>query len=211
VINSQMDEPNRVLGDAGMILRDPSTMHLICHQVGCSPPHLGTSNSATAGEHKARRCALSNGASREWRPNRARSPGTLLQVIRHLEAAVEGMRDPADDDELIFMTRMMQLAVGSRAMLRDRKYCFPDASSTLVHEFYPILSNYITDIMLREENDAGRRTSLRRSLASLCFVPPFLLLCVQKQRPCGGFAGPAVWIVTRWAGRTLIRLDDFCA
>ena len=30
---SHAEEPNRELGDAGMVLRDPSTMHLIIHQV----------------------------------------------------------------------------------------------------------------------------------------------------------------------------------
>ena len=33
------DEPLRVLGDAGMVLRDPSTVHLIIHQA-CSPPFI---------------------------------------------------------------------------------------------------------------------------------------------------------------------------
>ena len=34
--SSQGEEAGRVLGDAGMVLRDPSTAHLLAHQVpGC--------------------------------------------------------------------------------------------------------------------------------------------------------------------------------
>lgn len=31
--SSHLDEPQRVLAEAGMVLRDPSSMHLIVHQV----------------------------------------------------------------------------------------------------------------------------------------------------------------------------------
>ena len=34
---SHSEEPQRVLADAGMVLREPSTMHLICHQVRPGP------------------------------------------------------------------------------------------------------------------------------------------------------------------------------
>jgi hypothetical protein len=41
VSSSQGEEAGRVLGDAGMVLRDPSTAHLLAHQVpGPTLPHV---------------------------------------------------------------------------------------------------------------------------------------------------------------------------
>ena len=52
------------------------------------------------------------------------SPLFTLQVIRRLEAATEEQRLPAEDAELVFVTRLLQLAVGCRGMMRDRQYIF---------------------------------------------------------------------------------------
>lgn len=46
------------------------------------------------------------------------------QVIRRLEAATEAELLPKDDQELVFVTRALQLALGCRGMMRERAYRF---------------------------------------------------------------------------------------
>lgn len=50
---------------------------------------------------------------------------------------------PANDANLIFLTRLIQLAVHCRTMLRDRQYMIPPASYELLHTFYPLLGQLI--------------------------------------------------------------------
>ncbi|PSC68506.1 Negative elongation factor B [Micractinium conductrix] len=97
------EEPHRELVDAGMVLRDPSTFHLLIHH-----------------------------------------------VIRRLEAATEAEALPKDDQELVLTTRLLQLAVGCRAMMRERRYRFAEASPELLTTFYPTLSAIMLDAMLRQ-------------------------------------------------------------
>jgi hypothetical protein len=74
-------------------------------------------------------------------------------VLRRLEALVEDESSPSSDSDLLFMTCLMQLAVGARSMLRERRYQFPQASQDLLKTFYPILSTFILEVQLREPND----------------------------------------------------------
>ncbi|KAI3429855.1 hypothetical protein D9Q98_010166 [Chlorella vulgaris] len=104
---SQAEEPNRGLGDMGMVLRDPSTFHMLLHH-----------------------------------------------VIRRLEAATEQQLLPKDDQELAFVTRLLQLAVGCRGMMRDKVYRFADASHELLTVFYPTLSAIMLDVWMRKEEAA---------------------------------------------------------
>ena len=48
-----------------------------------------------------------------------------MQIIRRIEAVVECEEVPGSDRELVFLTRLLQLALGCRAMMREHKYCFP--------------------------------------------------------------------------------------
>lgn len=48
-------------------------------------------------------------------------------MLRRLEDVVEQEVVPSNDRELIFLTRLLQLAVGCRAMMRDRAFVFPGA------------------------------------------------------------------------------------
>ncbi|BDA45944.1 Negative elongation factor B [Coccomyxa sp. Obi] len=92
-------EPMRALADAGMVLRDPSTMYLIIHH-----------------------------------------------VLRRLEVLVENQQVPSEDSDLAFLTRLLQLAVGCRSMLRYRKYSFPAADPDLLGTFYPELISCMLDM-----------------------------------------------------------------
>lgn len=74
-VTGPLVEPYKVLGEAGVILRDPSAMHLLA--------------------------------------------ATVLQLV--LEGAFQG-KLPSEVERVDFVVRMMQLAVDSRQMLRDRKY-----------------------------------------------------------------------------------------
>jgi hypothetical protein len=52
-------------------------------------------------------------------------------VIRRLEAATEQQLLPKDDQELAFVTRLLQLAVGCRGMMRDKVYRFAGTASAV--------------------------------------------------------------------------------
>ncbi len=65
---------------------------------------------------------------------------------------------PATDPDLVFLTRLMQLAVNCRTMLRDRKYVFPEASDQLLRVFYPALGKYILEV--ETASDLGMRLPL---------------------------------------------------
>jgi hypothetical protein len=56
-------------------------------------------------------------------PRRCRPP----QVLRRLEAGPEEQLLPGDDRQLAFVTRLLQLAVGCRGMMRERAYRFAGA------------------------------------------------------------------------------------
>lgn len=109
------EEPQRELGDMGMVVRDPSTFHLLIHH-----------------------------------------------VLRRLEAATEAEQLPKDDRELVLATRLLQLAVGCRGMMRDKVYRFAEASPELLATFYPTLSAIMLDSMLRQaeaEEEGGQQLS----------------------------------------------------
>ena len=67
---------------------------------------------------------------------------------------MESEGSPATDPDLVFMTRLMQLAVGARTMLRDKSYAFPAVSNDLLKTFFPILSTFILEVQLREPDEA---------------------------------------------------------
>ena len=75
-------------------------------------------------------------------------------MLRRLEGLVERETSPSDDADLVFMTRLLQLAVGARSMLREKQYKFPEPSHALLHVFYPILTGYILEVQLREADEA---------------------------------------------------------
>ncbi|KAK9806710.1 hypothetical protein WJX72_000208 [[Myrmecia] bisecta] len=105
VSSSHADDPSRILGDAGLILRDPSICHLIVHQ-----------------------------------------------IIRRLEAVAEAENHPSEDADLVFLTRLLRLAMGCRKMLRERAYSFPAASSELLSTFYPILTGYVVESLCQDSD-----------------------------------------------------------
>ena len=62
---------------------------------------------------------------------------------------MENESSPSSDSDLGFMTSLLQLAVGARSMLREEEYDFPKPADALISTFYPILSTYILDVLLR--------------------------------------------------------------
>ena len=62
-----------------------------------------------------------------------------MQVLLRLQAVLDGMQQADEDDELVFITRMVQLACSARAQLREGRFGFPAASSTLLKKLYPTL------------------------------------------------------------------------
>lgn len=74
-------------------------------------------------------------------------------MLRRLENLVEREGSPSSDTDIVFLTRLMQLAVGARGMLRERQYAFPEAADHLLKTFYPILSTFILEVQLREPDE----------------------------------------------------------
>eukprot|EP00884_Botryococcus_braunii_P001342 jgi/Botrbrau1/11208/Bobra.0075s0004.1 len=69
-----------------------------------------------------------------------------MQVLKELERSVtEQLGMPKEDPDLVFLTRLVQLAVGCRTMMRERKYTIPPASQLLLHDFLPLLGNMIIE------------------------------------------------------------------
>ena len=94
-----------------------------------------------------------------------------MQVLRRLEALVEEELSPSSDPDLVFMTCLLQLAVGARQMLRERRYAFPAASQDLLKTFYPILSTFILEVQLREPNDTDGDAPSPRIQSFLLTLP----------------------------------------
>ena len=62
-----------------------------------------------------------------------------VQVLLRLQAVLDGMQQADEDDELVFITRLVQLACSARAQLREKSFGLPAASSTLLKKLYPTL------------------------------------------------------------------------
>lgn len=77
---------------------------------------------------------------------------------------MESEKPASSDSDLVFMTCLMQLAVGARRMLRERQYVFPEVSDDLLKNFYPILSAFILDVQMREPNETDGKSSPRSTL-----------------------------------------------
>ena len=80
------------------------------------------------------------------------------QVLRRLEVLVENQQVPSEDSDLAFLTRLLQLAVGCRSMLRYRK-CAPCMVPLTLH------------------------CQISASLG-VCFIPKRDMLCYCKCAPC---------------------------
>uniref|UniRef100_A0A1D1ZVX3 Negative elongation factor B n=1 Tax=Auxenochlorella protothecoides TaxID=3075 RepID=A0A1D1ZVX3_AUXPR len=117
-------DPFQELGDAGMVLRDPSTLHLIVHN-----------------------------------------------ILQHVSAAVEEERQPKDDAELVLLTRLLQLAVGCRAGLRQGRVVYAEASPEIMTTLYPTLANLMLEAALR---DPGEPIDSETEAAALETLTPLL-------------------------------------
>ncbi len=87
-----------------------------------------------------------------------------MQTLRRLEALVAGEGSPAADADLVFLTRLLQLAVACRAMLRERAYAFAPASPELLHTFYPLLMAAMVEAELHDADtvDGAPRGALQQ-------------------------------------------------
>lgn len=77
----------------------------------------------------------------------------LHHVIRRIEKAVDAQTVPSEDKELVFVTRLLQLGAGAGAMIRDRKYQFPEPAAELVTTLYPIIADLVLEAQLRDIDD----------------------------------------------------------
>lgn len=50
----------------------------------------------------------------------------------------------------------VQLAVASKAQLRERSYSLPAASDELMHKFYPVLAHAMIEADVNSVEDEGR-------------------------------------------------------
>mmetsp|Transcript_15476 Transcript_15476/g.43334 ORF Transcript_15476/g.43334 Transcript_15476/m.43334 type:complete len:687 (+) Transcript_15476:362-2422(+) len=112
------DEPGRVLGEAGLVLRDPATLHLL-----------------------------------------------LSFVLQQLERGVKTLKLPADNNDLVFVTRLLQLAMSARTQLHERRYTFPDASNLILRSLYPLINCYMADTLIAKLK--GRQRELPANLQEL--------------------------------------------
>lgn len=82
--------------------------------------------------------------------------------------------------DLVFLTRLLQLATGCRAMLRSRKYSFPPADPELLHTFYPVLTSCILEVQLRDEDDVSGMSPLWPLSSVTNYIRLRVELCEQK-------------------------------
>ena len=127
VSSSHGEEAGRVLGDAGMVLRDPSTAHLLAHQVAAdgSSCHLSTRLQSTAHRAWCHIASLLPGAGSDAEHRRPTGWAGGSQVIRRLDAVVAAESSPGDDQELLFVTRLLQLGAATKAQLRAKRCRHP--------------------------------------------------------------------------------------
>ena len=92
-----------------------------------------------------------------------------MQVLRRLERLVEAEQSASDDPDLVFLTSLLQLAAGCRAMLRSRRFSFPAADPELLHSFYPLIMNFMLEVQIQDPNESdGRLPSLNASCVHKC-------------------------------------------
>ena len=80
-----------------------------------------------------------------------------MQVLRRLERLVEAEQSASDDPDLVFLTSLLQLAAGCRAMLRSRRFSFPAADPELLHSFYPLIMNFMLEVQIQDPNEPDGR------------------------------------------------------
>ena len=107
------------------------------------------------------------------------------QVIRRLEAVTEKQETPATDQTLAFLTRLLQLATGCRAMLREKHFSFPAVSPHLMHDFYPLLTGCVLDSLVREDDEP---------LPGVLTASPIPSPCSSHMHSKQGFKRPASWL-----------------
>ena len=94
---------------------------------------------------------------------------------------MEEEKSPSEDADLSFLTSLLQLAVGCRAMLRARRFCFPAANPELLHSFYPLIMNFMLEVQMQDlaEPDGEAGPSLPYNF----WMPRICNMCtLQMQR-----------------------------
>ena len=88
-------------------------------------------------------------------------------MLLRLQAVLDGMQQADEDDELVFITRLVQLACSARAQLREKSIGLPAASSTLLKKLYPTL-------MVASLADAASYEGAGQSARSMLSMPGLL-------------------------------------
>ena len=76
-------------------------------------------------------------------------------------------KSPSEDPDLNFLTSLLQLAVGCRAMLRARRFSFPAADPELLHSFYPLIMNFMLEVQIQDLSEPDGE-ALQCNLPLLC-------------------------------------------
>jgi hypothetical protein len=116
------------------------------------------------------------------------------QIIRRLEGLVENELAPSDDADLVFLTRLLQLAAGCRSMLRSRKYSFPAADPELLHTFYPVLTSCILEVQLRDEDDTCGMFSAVVQMQEAGSATACKVHMHMHKKPTAGFLPTTLWL-----------------
>lgn len=108
-----------------------------------------------------------------------------VQVLRRLERLVEEEKSPSEDPDLSFLTSLLQLAVGCRAMLRARRFNFPAADPELLHSFYPLIMNFMLEVQMQDlsEPDGEAWATLLHAFSTPDMWTPDMCK-LQMQRSC---------------------------
>lgn len=64
-------------------------------------------------------------------------------------ACVNREQLPRDDSNLVLLTRLLQLGVSAKRVMRDKQSYLPPVSPKLMQETYPILANHLVMSQLR--------------------------------------------------------------
>ena len=78
----------------------------------------------------------------------------LHYVLRTLERCVKSQNVPSQDKDLVFVTRLLSLAISARFMLREQSFIFPEPSTKALTVLYPSVASLMLEAELREVEDA---------------------------------------------------------
>ncbi|MEW5319650.1 MAG: hypothetical protein WDW38_010793 [Sanguina aurantia] len=157
IAHGSLTSPYEVLGSAGLVIRDPSAMHLL-----------------------------------------------TADLVAQLRVASLRGQLPRESDRVVFVLRMLHLAVGCKYMLRDKAFRFPQVDQELVGYLLPVLCGLMVDfemhgspspMELTDEHlelpspDLKTRDSLKQLLKRCEVSRKVVQMVVLDRLGCGDYRG----------------------